>query len=83
MAEEQLEGAGHEGGVVGHDEVEQHAEEGATPLTVQVQLRGLRTTDRTRSEGTWVTCVTLDTICHNDKWDTGYSDMFDTEYNDT
>ena len=38
MAEEKLESAGHERGVVVHDEVEEDSQEHAPALTVQIEL---------------------------------------------
>ena len=44
MAEEELEGAGNEGRVVVHDEVEEDAEEHATTLSIKVEFGRLVTT---------------------------------------
>ena len=45
VSEEQLQGPGHQGGVVVHHQVKQNAQEQLAPLTVQVQLGRLRAAD--------------------------------------
>lgn len=48
MSEEQLERTGHEGWVVVHYQIEEHPEEHASTLTVQIQLCCLSTESQSR-----------------------------------